>query len=43
MGIQPGGQREEGKWEGIEIDKWVIDYIKEKEYGGVYFWSLNQH
>ena len=42
MGFEPGGQAAGGKWEGMEVDQEVIDYVQEKQYGGVMFWAINQ-
>ena len=42
MGFEPGGQAAGGVWEGMEVDKQVIDYVKANGYGGVMFWAINQ-
>lgn len=42
MGFEPGGQVSGGVWEGMAVDKQVIDYIKANDYGGVMFWAINQ-
>ncbi|WP_051261549.1 glycoside hydrolase family 18 protein [Desulfovibrio inopinatus] len=42
MGFEPGGQMAGGVWEGMDVDKQVIDYIKTNNYGGVMFWAINQ-
>lgn len=40
MGFEPGGQAAGGQWEGLEVDKDVIDYIQQNGYGGVMFGQL---
>jgi GH18 family chitinase len=42
MGFEPGVQVAGGIWEGMEVDRQVIDYIKDNGYGGVFFWAINQ-
>jgi len=42
MGFEPGGQVAGGVWEGMEVDKEVIDYIDSSDHGGVMFWAINQ-
>ena len=42
MGFEPGGQAAGGIWEGMEIDREVIDYMILQNYGGVMFWAINQ-
>ena len=42
MGFEPGGQAAGGVWEGMAIDKSVIDYIASIPYGGSMFWAINQ-
>ena len=42
MGFEPGGQAASGVWEGMEVDKQVVDYIQEKGYAGIMFWAINQ-
>ena len=42
MGFEPGGQAAGGIWEGVEVDKQAIDYIKANGYGGIMFWAVNQ-
>jgi len=42
MGFEPGGQAAGGQWEGLDVDKQVVDYIKENEYGGIMFWAINE-
>ena len=42
MGFEPGGQNAGGNWEGMDVDKQVIDYIKLNYYGGIMFWAVNQ-
>ena len=42
MGFEPGGQAAGGEWEGMDVDKQVIDYIKLNYYGGIMFWAVNQ-
>ena len=42
MGFEPGGQAAGGNWEGMDVDKQVIDYIKSNYYGGIMFWAINQ-
>ena len=43
MGFEPGYQAAGGIWEGMEVDKQVIDYIEENNFGGIMFWSANNH
>ena len=38
MGFEPGSQV---KWEGINVDEDVIDYIQMMGYGGIFFWAIN--
>ena len=40
-GFEPGTQAGGGIREGVTIDKEVIDYVKANQYGGVFFWALN--
>jgi glycosyl hydrolase family 18 (putative chitinase) len=42
MGFEPGGQASGGNWEGMNVDKEVIDYIQQNSFGGVMFWAVNQ-
>ncbi|WHN64766.1 hypothetical protein [Cysteiniphilum sp. QT6929] len=42
MGFEPGGQAAGGVWEGMTVDKSVIDYIATIPYGGSMFWAINQ-
>ena len=42
IGFEPGGQAAGGKWEGIDVDEEVINYVEENNYGGVMFWAMNQ-
>ncbi len=42
MGFEPGGQAAGGVWEGMAIDKSVIDVIASTPYGGSMFWAINQ-
>ncbi len=42
MGFEPGGQNAGGNWEGMDVDKQVIDYINSNNYGGIMFWAVNQ-
>jgi len=42
MGFEPGGQAAGGKWEGMEVDKEVIEYVEDNGYGGVMFWAINE-
>ncbi|MFZ9036391.1 MAG: hypothetical protein ACO2ZM_09820 [Francisellaceae bacterium] len=42
MGFEPGGQAAGGQWEGLDVDKSVIDYIAENDFGGSMFWAINQ-
>jgi GH18 family chitinase len=42
MGFEPGGQATGGVWEGMEVDKLVIDHIASMPYGGSMFWAINQ-
>ena len=42
MGFEPGGQAAGGVWEGMDVDKQVIDYIKDNNFGGIMFWAVNQ-
>ena len=42
MGFEPGPQANGGEWEGMDIDKQVVDFMrKEPEFGGAYFWTMN--
>ncbi|MCP3964763.1 MAG: hypothetical protein GY750_04725 [Lentisphaerae bacterium] len=41
MGFEPGFQAANGNWEGMIVDKEVIDYIKANGYGGIMFWAVN--
>ena len=41
MGFEPGGQAAGGVWEGMAVDKSVIDHIATL-YGGSMFWAINQ-
>ena len=43
MGFEPGFQAAGGIWEGMDVDKQVIDYIEDNNYGGIMFWSNNNH
>ena len=43
MGFEPGHQAAGGLWEGTEVDKDVINYVQERNYGGVMFWAMNEH
>ena len=43
MGFEPGYQAAGGIWEGIDVDKQVIDYIEDNNFGGIMFWSANNH
>ncbi len=42
MGFEPGGQAAGGEWEGMTVDKNVINYIIANSYGGIMFWAINQ-
>jgi len=42
MGFEPGGQAAGGVWEGMAVDRQVIDYLEARGYGGVMFWAANQ-
>ncbi|KEI35514.1 chitin binding protein [Francisella sp. W12-1067] len=42
LGFEPGGQAASGEWEGLELDKQMIDYVAEKGFGGSMFWAINQ-
>ncbi len=42
MGFEPGGQAAGGVWEGMVVDKEVIDYVAAQGYGGIMFWAINQ-
>ncbi|TDT72788.1 glycosyl hydrolase family 18 (putative chitinase), partial [Allofrancisella inopinata] len=42
LGFEPGGQAASGEWEGLELDKQMIDYIAQKGFGGSMFWAINQ-
>ena len=42
MGFEPGGQNAGGNWEGMDVDREVIDYINSNNYGGIMFWAINQ-
>jgi len=43
MGFELGFQYNHGIWEGLDMDKQVIDYLKQNGYGGIFVWALNQH
>ncbi|WP_442902171.1 glycosyl hydrolase family 18 protein [Francisella sp. 19S2-10] len=43
LGFEPGGQAAGGKWEGMDIDKEMINYVADNNYGGSMFWAINQH
>ena len=43
MGFEPGYQAAGGIWEGMEVDKQVIDFIEDNNFGGIMFWSANNH
>ena len=43
MGFEPGKQAAGGLWEGSQVDKDVINYVQETNYGGVMFWAMNEH
>ena len=42
MGFEPGGQAGDGIWEGEEVDNQVMAYVRDKNYGGILFWAINQ-
>jgi len=42
MGFEPGAQAAGGNWEGMEVDKSVINFVQENGYGGIMFWAINQ-
>jgi len=42
MGFEPGNQASGGVWEGMAMDKDVVDYIEANSYGGILFWALNE-
>jgi len=42
MGFEPGYQAAGGIWEGMNVDKEVVDYIEENSYGGIMFWAVNE-
>ena len=42
MGFEPGQQRGAAKWEGMDVDKQVIDYVQSSGYGGVFWWAINE-
>lgn len=41
MGFEPGGQSSTGSWEGIDVDKNVVNFIASSPYGGDQFWAIN--
>lgn len=41
MGFEPGEQAAGGVWEGKAVDKEVLEYIKDNQYGGIMFWAVN--
>jgi len=41
MGFEPGEQAGSGKWEGLDKDKSVAQYVKDHEVGGVMLWGVN--
>ena len=41
MGFEPGAQASKWKWEGMDTDKSIIDYVQSQNYGGVMFWAIN--
>ncbi|MBK2255742.1 hypothetical protein IBE48_09810, partial [Francisella philomiragia] len=42
LGFEPGGQAASGEWEGLTLDKEMIDYVSDNNYGGSMFWAVNQ-
>ena len=42
MGFEPGGQSASGVWEGMDVDKSVIEYMATQPLGGVQFWAINE-
>ncbi|WP_407878140.1 glycosyl hydrolase family 18 protein, partial [Francisella sciaenopsi] len=42
LGFEPGGQAAGGEWEGLTLDKEMIDYVSDNNYGGSMFWAINQ-
>lgn len=42
MGFYPGSQAAGGQWEGMAVDKEVVDYIQDSDYGGIMFWAINE-
>ncbi|MBY7735368.1 glycosyl hydrolase family 18 protein, partial [Francisella philomiragia] len=42
LGFEPGGQAAGGQWEGLSLDKQMIDYIFDNGFGGSMFWAMNQ-
>ena len=42
MGFEPGGQPGGGKWEGMDTDKQVVEYIQKNDLGGIMLWAINQ-
>lgn len=41
IGFEPGPQANGGVWEGLTIDKSVIDWIQATGFGGSMFWAVN--
>ena len=41
MGFEPGHQAAGGVWEGMDVDKQVVDYIEDNKFGGIMFWAAN--
>lgn len=41
MGFEPGKQTNGGVWEGIKVDEDVSDFMKDQDYQGAMFWTIN--
>jgi GH18 family chitinase len=41
MGFEPGEQAASGVWEGLDKDKEVAKYVKDKNIGGCMIWAMN--